>query len=233
MPLISPSQLRAARGLLNWSRDELAKLSGISKPTLHRFENGINEPETRTANKLIEVFNQHGVEFSEHQGVRFKPSNIDIYDGAERFSDFYDFLYEHLDQFGGDVCISIYDESWFARFRKNPSLHLRRMQKLFAQGKITFRLLVTKSDFQTFGYAQFRWLPKQLPTPTGFYAFGDCLALISFVGKNPPHVVVLRSSSLADGYRKSFDVAWEQGKPPPPASEIAKMWPKDLPPLSV
>jgi transcriptional regulator with XRE-family HTH domain len=229
---ISPSQLRAARALLNWSRAELSKYSGISEPTIHRFENGMNEPETRTANKLLEVFDMHGVEFSDHQGVRFKPSNIDIYEGVDLFNDFYEFLYEHLRQFGGDVCVSFYDETmlWhydeilYERVPLDPYRHMKRMKKLYDQKKLlSFRILTTISYFKLFGYAVRRWLPDQPAAPTGFYAFGDCLALMSFVDINSPHIVVIRSAPLAEGYRQGFNVAWQLGQKPPPADEIAKL----------
>jgi transcriptional regulator with XRE-family HTH domain len=232
MPQISPSQLRAARALLNWSRPDLSRLSGISEPTLHRFENGLNEPEIRTANKLFEVFDKHGVEFSDHQGVRFKANEIEIYDGVDRFNDFYNFLYEHLDQFGGDVCVSVYDETvlWsyddilYGRIQMDPFRHMKRMKKLYDQKKLSsFRILTTISYFKSFGYAVRRWLPNQSPSPTGFYAFGNCLALMSFVDINSPHIVVIHSGPLAEGYRQSFDFAWQLGRKPPPASEIAKL----------
>lgn len=214
MQKISPSQLRAARALLNWSRADLAKRSGISEPTIHRFENSTNEPEARTAKKLLNVFDSHGVEFTEHQGVRFKPSNVDVYDGVERFDYFYEFFYDHVNRYGGNICLSIYEESLLPRLRKNPDLHRKRMKELFDRKAITFRILTAKSDFVSHGYAQFRWQP-QLAMPTGFYAFGDCLALMSFVNPRSPHIVVLHSSPLADAYRQSFDIAWKQAESPP------------------
>jgi len=223
MPKISSSQLRAARALLNWSRPQLSKQSGISEPTLHRFENGMNEPEIRTINKLINVFEKNNVEFCENQGVRFKSSSIDIYDGKERFDDFYEYLYEQLSQFGGDVCVSVYNETLFASNRKDPIIHLRRMKRLFEQKKITFRILTTISNFEANGYAVFRWLPKRTPSPVGFYAFGDSLALISFVDRDSPYVVVIRSASLAEGYRQEFNIGWSLGQKPPSPSEIAKI----------
>ncbi|MDD3028693.1 MAG: helix-turn-helix transcriptional regulator [Alphaproteobacteria bacterium] len=223
MHRISPSQLRAARGLLNWSRADLSKYSGISAPTIARFESGINEPETKTTRALWDIFDKHRVIFSEHQGVRFKSDEVDVYDGIERFNDFYDFLYDHLNTFGGNVCVYTYNESLFPRFRKDPSLHMRRMKALYAQKKITFRILTTISDFKSRGYGEFRWLPNQPPTPTGFYAFGNCLALISFADMTAPHIVVIQSAPLAEGYRQGFNIAWRLGREPPPADVIHKL----------
>ena len=217
MQKLSSAQLRAARALLDWSRADLAKHSGISAPTIHRLENGINEPELRTLEKLIKVFDRHGVEFSENQGVRFKPNNIDIYDGADRFDDFYDFLYEHLKQHGGDVSLSIADERLLLKYRKDPTLHYKRMQDLCDRGVIkSFRVLANKSYFaNNYPYNLYKWQPASGLAPTAFYAFGDCLALMSFADLKSPHIVVIHSGPIAEEYRRSFNIAWKQAKPPP------------------
>ena len=215
MTTLSSSQLRAARGLLNWSRADLAKRSGVSEPTIHRFENGANEPETRTVEKLLGVFEQHGVEFIDNHGVRLKPKNIEIFDGADRVDAFYDYNYAELLRCGGDVCVHVYDEMVLRKHRKNPEVHRKRMKELFDRGLITVRVLTTKSDFNSYGYMQFRRPLRQPASSTGFYVFGECLALASFVDKNSPHIVVIRSAPLAEGYRQNFDIAWNQAKPPP------------------
>jgi len=229
MAQITPSQLRAARALLNWRRVDLAKFSGISAPTIHRFENGENKPEERTTNKLIEVFYKHGVEFSENQGVRFRPNNVDVYDGVERFGEFYDFLYEQLCQFGGDVCVSIQNETLLYHYpEKDPDSHMKRMKRLYDQRKLlSFRIITTISEFNTYGYATFRWLPNKPPSPTCFYAFGDCLAVISLIDISNPHIVVIRSGPLADSYRYDFNVTWKLAQKPPSAAIIAKMLSKE------
>lgn len=38
--MIYSSQIRAARGLLNWSRDDLAAAAGLGLSTVQRMENG-------------------------------------------------------------------------------------------------------------------------------------------------------------------------------------------------
>jgi transcriptional regulator with XRE-family HTH domain len=214
---LSPSQLRAARALLDWSRADLAKHTGVSEPTIHRLENGIGKAEAKTQAKIRHTIENKGVEFTDNEGVRFKPSDVTIYDGVEAFEKFHEFLYYHLKEIGGDVCLSIYDEPALAKYRKDPEIHRGRMRELYGNGKSKFRILTTKSTWNTRGYITFKWLPDQRATPTGFYAFGDCLALVSFVNPLSPYIVVLQSGPITEAYRQGFNIAWEQAKEPPKA----------------
>lgn len=214
---LSPSQLRAARGLLNWSRADLSERTGISEQTIHRFENGTHASEVRTKQKLIKVLEITGIEFTDNQGVRFKSNNIEVYEGAERFDVFYDFIYEHLKKHGGEVCIGSSDARLYSKYRKNPEKHRERMRRLVALGKTRFRILAQEGDHHLVGstYAQYRWLPKGSFAPTSFYAFGECLALISFVHEPAPYVVLHKSGPFAEAYRQAFDEAWRSAKTPP------------------
>jgi len=212
---LSPSQLRAARALLNWSRADLAQKTGISEQTIHRFENSSNVPTGKTSSLLLRIFDKHGIEFSENNGVRTKPNNIRIYEGIDGFNDFFELFYSQLETTGGDSCLNIYDESSLSKCRKDREGHRKRMKSIIDKGRATFRILTTKSDFHTYGYAQFRWQPQQIPIPTGFSVFGDYLALISLVDETSPHIVVVHSAPIAEGHRQSFNLAWENADPPP------------------
>jgi hypothetical protein len=62
-------------------------------------------------------------------------------------------------------------------------------------------------------YADYRRPALPTSRPTSFYAFGDCLALISFVRDNPPYVVLIQSAPLAAAYRQHFEAVWKDAKP--------------------
>lgn len=209
-------QIRAARVLAGWEAQDLADKAKVNRETIFKTERGTANPKPETMGKIVRAFAEEGIEFTENQGVRFKPTGVTVYNGIAAFEDFHEFLYQHLKRHGGEVCLSIYDEPSLARYRKDPEIHRSRMRELVSSGKVTFRILTTNSSWNTHGYIQFRWLNNQRPLPTGFYAFGDCLALLSFVDPLSPYVVVLESGPMTEAYRQGFNIAWDAAESPPP-----------------
>jgi transcriptional regulator with XRE-family HTH domain len=65
---ITPEQSRAARGLLDWSRDQLAERSGVAKRTLVRFEASEGDTRQSTLAAVRSVLEAAGVEFIAENG---------------------------------------------------------------------------------------------------------------------------------------------------------------------
>lgn len=214
---VSKYQISAAMALLRLSQAELSEEANISPTTLSNMLRDGDAYSTKqsTINKVAQHLEEMGVEFLPNDGVCRKSQDVEIYEGPERFEDFHDFLYLHLKKYGGEVCLSIYDETILAQHRQNPELHRSRMRELVGSGKVSFRILTTQSSWKTRGYIQFKYLPDQQPSPTGFYAFGDCLALCSFVNPNSPYIVVLQSGPMTEAYRQSFNIAWNAAEEAP------------------
>jgi transcriptional regulator with XRE-family HTH domain len=61
--MLSAQQIRAARGLLGWSRRELAIVAGISQGTIKAIEQGTTDARLSTLRKLARTFTAHRVEF--------------------------------------------------------------------------------------------------------------------------------------------------------------------------
>ena len=220
--MLTPRQIRAARGLLGWEATELGKLTHLSRETIANIESGRTQAREGSLERIAKAFQEGGVEFLPNEGVRIKPEGLEIYEGAERFNQFYDFLYEHVKTHGGDICLNITDEPLIGKYRTNSATHYIRMQDLKDRNIIkSFRILANKSNFATqYNYNTYKWQPETSISPTAFYTFGDCLALISFTHDPAPYVVVLQSPPLAASYRQAFDIAWGAAKEPP-VKEIA------------
>src|SRR5580704_9722366 len=197
--MINAEQIRAARALLDWSTADLAKQAELTVNGINKIERGHVQAHRDTLEKLQGIFQEAGIEFLPNSGLKKKDSMVEIFEGLERFEEFYDFMYDHLELHGGDVCLSTTNEKLFRQYRKNFEFHKKRMQELVERARITFRVLATESMF-TSTWAKYKWQPEQSTVPTSFYAFGDCLALISFAHNPPPYVVLLKSGPFAEAY---------------------------------
>jgi transcriptional regulator with XRE-family HTH domain len=75
--MLTPAQLRAARALLGWSREDLAEKSGVGSNTTKDFEINDSNPKLRTVQKWIRTLEAAGVTFldetdTDGPGVRLK-----------------------------------------------------------------------------------------------------------------------------------------------------------------
>lgn len=77
MSAVSPSQIRAARAMLDWSMMNLASAARVSVSTVKRVENGLSDPTTeRTIALMQDALETEGVRFlvddGNGPGVRFQ-----------------------------------------------------------------------------------------------------------------------------------------------------------------
>lgn len=63
--MITSAQIRAARGLLDWSRKDLADHSGLSFASMMRLESfdGVPASNVRTLEAIKKAFEEAGIEF--------------------------------------------------------------------------------------------------------------------------------------------------------------------------
>lgn len=215
--MITGRQVKAARALLDMRQDELAELIGLTVQAVRKIEAEAVQPREGTVGDILTVFTTRGIEFTENEGVRRSPEGIRVMQGPSGFLEFYDIIYDHLSQHGGDVCIGGSDSSLYTQYRPNPEAHRERMAQLAkARKDLRVRILVKEGDtnFVASNYASYRWQAKEYFSPTTFYTFGDYLALISFFHRPAPHVILIKSKPYADAYRLAFEAAWAMAKEP-------------------
>jgi DNA-binding transcriptional regulator YiaG len=73
--ILSPEQCRAARGLLAWSQDHLAKRAGVGNSTVRDFEKGRRVPTTDNLTLVRNAIEVAGVILEndgKHVGVKMK-----------------------------------------------------------------------------------------------------------------------------------------------------------------
>lgn len=75
---MTPPQMRAARGLLNWTVQELAEKAGVERTTVFQIEAGKYAGGVETLMAIRRVFEDAGIEFTNGRwpGVRLRPEKI-------------------------------------------------------------------------------------------------------------------------------------------------------------
>jgi transcriptional regulator with XRE-family HTH domain len=88
--MITPAQLRAARALLDWTRDDLAEKSGVAAVTSIGFEHGRTDPKVSTLYKWKRALEAAGVRFidadenGDGPGVRLRGEKQIVKEGKRR-----------------------------------------------------------------------------------------------------------------------------------------------------
>jgi len=66
--MVTAAQCRAARGLLDWSQQELAGSAGVGVVTVRQLEAGTHEPRRATLDVIRRALESAGVEFIDENG---------------------------------------------------------------------------------------------------------------------------------------------------------------------
>ncbi len=223
--MITAAQLRAARGLLDWTRNDLAKAANISPETVKNIEHGTFRPQETTADSIVRAFAAHDVQFTANEGVQIKRDAVIRYEGDNGFREFMDDVYETAKQkeslIGGNkpICIGNVNDKYFGEHLGEFNLHhIKRMNEveglkiniLIQQRPQTITDQEKKSGKS---YREYRIHPHKLSGNVPYYVYGDKLAILSFDENSHVQVIVLQSSTVASAYRKEFFALWDIAEP--------------------
>ena len=220
--MITAAQLRAARGLLDWTRADLAKAANISPETVKNIEHGTFRPQENTADAIVQAFGAHDVEFLDDEGVRIRRDTIVRYEGREGFRKFVDDVYQTVQApssaVGGDRegCLTSSEDGLFSKFLGDYfEVHARRMNslknvkiKVLIKEKPVFKL---PEETPENSYRVYRWFTQPTVGDVPFYVYGDKLGILIFE-ENDVNVVVISSAPVAKAYREQFDVLWQSAR---------------------
>lgn len=209
--MITTAQIRAARGLLNWSQSELAERTGISATSIGTIEKGTSQPRGETAHTIQRILEIAGVDFMPDQGVRLRALDVQTFTGQKGFIDFYDDVYETLKANQGEVLVSNVDERDFVKWLGTyKDTHVERMKNL---QDVTYRILIRDGDDYTpaSSYAKYRWMPNDLFASVPFYIYGDKMAILLFGVE--PRIIRMSYPEIASAYRIQFEDIWNRSVP--------------------
>lgn len=208
---ITSAQIRAARGLLNWTQSELADRTGISSTTIGTIEKGDSHPREETAQIIKAVLEDAGISFTENGGVEPYKNMVRLYQGSSGLKRFMDDVYETAKSENADICLfNTTPENWLKLLGEEwCEFHYKRMMDI--KTPFRFRAITRQKNDILIGqgFIEYKWIPEHLFNEKTFYCYGDNLAFIDFLS-NDVKVWVLEHAGFANGFRTLFQISWDQ-----------------------
>jgi DNA-binding XRE family transcriptional regulator len=200
--LITAAQLRAARGLLDWTRTDLAKAAGISPETVKNIEHGTFRPQEQTADAIVRCFREQHVEFI-NDGVRIFDEPISVLDGDSPYLQLLERAYALMKGNPGEILFM------FADNRISPPEVVEAQLKLRDAG-CTFRFIVEEgNDFYRYPKNEYRKIAKEFFNNDVVMVFSGHVGILINKGKQ---ALFIHNASLSDTIGKFFDFVWHNAK---------------------
>lgn len=210
--LINANQLRAARGLINWTVVDLAKKVGVAPTTISAIETGRSAGSVELLSSIIYAFQSAGIEITEDGGVRPRQSKILHYKGHDGFCAFFDDIYEVASTYENpDICITNVNEALYEEWLGSyEPIHVKRMSNL---DTAKFRVLVKEQDehLTSTAYCEYRWVSSKQFADVSLYMYGDKVAFIEF-SEQDVTVTVVDNEAVTESMRKMFETYWDNAK---------------------
>lgn len=207
---MTPAQMRMARAKLNLSQSEVADAIGVSTNTLSTAESEKSHLSSENLHRLELFYSSKGLEFTDYDGVRQAPSGLVLYKGRKGFKDFYDYQYEKLRKFGGDIWLynGVSQQFIDALGAEFLAVHKERMSKI--KDKFTYRVIVEEGDETAFGsdYAEYRTIPSDQFNDKTIFVFCGVLAIVDFSGELT--VTVIEQAGVASSISQLMLNSWDK-----------------------
>ncbi len=211
---ISAAQIRAARGMLDWSREELALASGISSGTIRNLEIGNLSPRENTTARIRHAFEGAGISFLEGEGIRRERMDVKVIDGFDSCEVFFDTVLHTIKRKGGEL-VGVFksQETMIKSFAGDNDLAFNRMESISVHGEIKCVLAGLEGTAIPIQQCKTRIAPKNSAGPSAYFAYGNRQALVH-KDKNGDHkFIILNDIEISLSAKECFYGLWETGSP--------------------
>ncbi|NDA63660.1 MAG: helix-turn-helix domain-containing protein [Chitinophagia bacterium] len=206
--MLSSTQIRAARAMLNWSQNKLAMLAGLHINSLRNLENGSSKSRVQTDMKLRAVLEKAGIIFHGRSGVETEPEMLQI--NRITSGDYLMVLTKDilatLKNKNDELCTVTHDEMMFKKFDPGGiSLYYKGRTRQ----KFTERCIVPFGGKQHSEKTNYRHLPHAFIGPVSWIIYKDRIALIHW---DCNEGIIIRNRQIAATYQAIFEALWLQGE---------------------
>jgi transcriptional regulator with XRE-family HTH domain len=210
--MITGSQVRAARALLDWKQTDLAEKTGLSVPSINNIERMVGSPRLTTLNIVRDALQSEGIEFLDFNGVRRHSEAFEMkeFHGTDFINRLHDDLLVCLRGPEDEIVMYGLDDSLFPIhfpeevFRWDEAVRTRKFRE---------RALIKEGDTYILSNVEsYRWIPREMIGLVPYYVYSDRIALIMWETRR---VIIIRSSAIANSFRAQFELLWGMSKPIP------------------
>ncbi len=211
--MITPTQMRAARAMLDVPQGHVAEHLGIAANTLSKIESGQSDVSMSRMNDIQRFYEREGIAFTENDGVKWNKQQIIIYEGQEQFNAFMDDVYETAKTVGGEFCVfNVKPDNWIVMMGEDRyKNHSDRMAELGDKIKVKITAKEGNTNFISKEFAEYKWVPEEMFNAKSFYAYGDNIAFMDFNSEElmKSRILVLKHTDFASAFKILFNIAWK------------------------
>lgn len=199
--LIAPRQIRAARALLDWTTEDLAKRIGMSKGAISYIETGKNKPSGDTLESLYKVLSREGIVFTEF-GVELRDNPIERLEGDHAYLDMLDQIHNLLSGQDEEVLFHCADDR-----RSSPNV-IEKQKQMRDSGIRIRKTIADDNSTITRRLEDYRLIPADYVSSSEVIViYKDCV-----VFDLGDALLRIRSEKLTSVWRGQFEYWWKKGK---------------------
>lgn len=201
--MITIRQCRAARGLLDWTQQDLADKAGLSKTAINNFEKGYSDIKAESLRAIQRAFENRDIEFIAAVGVQEKSESAKILKGKTAFHD----LLKDIEQSLGSTD-EILINAINPKFAEHYGDDINTLFKTCRAHKISVRILCTAEAALHLPSTAMRILPETQANIIFLYARKTAILLWGFSA-----IVIIDSPEAAAAERQHFENLWNEHIP--------------------
>jgi DNA-binding XRE family transcriptional regulator len=214
MPNITPAQIRAARGLLDWSRADLAHKAGLSPRTILNLEKGYMSSRDATVSGLWRAFEEEGIIFPPEGGVRKELPEVKTIEGTDGCDVLFENMLRTVQEKGGEIVGTFMSYALALRsIATNESEALKRLETLKQYANLKFVLADLENNEKLSSYGEVRIVSEYCLGPSHKLVYGNKLVFIQNVGKGDHRTIIIKDPCIALASEGHFYKLWKVALP--------------------
>lgn len=207
--MITPTQMRAARAMLDVSQGHVAEHLGIAANTLSKIESGQSDISVSRNTEIERFYEREGIAFTENDGVKWESGGVKTFQGQDGFFGFMDDVYNTVKDTGGEIFVNNVNEQEFLKWgAEQAAKQIERMEQV---QNVHTSILVLEGDGAKVdaSYITYKEVAKEDFGNVPFYIYGNKTAFIVF-SDNDVEIFVISQSEVTKFFKNIFLETWNK-----------------------